>query len=434
MSETKMNAPKLQVGAGKRMIEIPEAYLPAENFRTIHDPIHARAVAISNEETVILVSLEIISLQAPEIQCIQEQIESRTGVPADHIWVCATHSFSSPHLMPDERLGSEEMISLRDQYRLALQTAAADAAAEAVSTQRAAAMGCNTGFCDIVANRDVELAEGWWIDTNGFGPTDRTVSVVSFRDTEGKLIAVMSHFGMQSSVLDQSELAGGGKAVTPDVAGTMCRMVEEALGGETIALYLIGAAGDQAPVEKAVSETFENGERIRTDLHEKGFEICDRLAGQLAAQVREAVEATKFTEDAPQIGVGKTTLTVPSKEIERELRNLKPVRSYDWRPDGEREISVEAIRIGTLALVGVQPELCCVTGLAIRKDSPFQRTLVCTMVNGAAKYMADDRGYERFTYEAMNSMFGRGSAEMLADGSVQLLETLVDKLTKNRRD
>ncbi|MCD7745014.1 MAG: hypothetical protein LUI13_07020 [Lachnospiraceae bacterium] len=316
------------------------------------------------------------------------------------------------------------MIALRNQYRGALQKAAVDAAAAAMNTKREAVMGCKTGFCDIVSNRDVELSEGWWVDTNGLGPTDRTVSVVSFRDTDGKLIAVMSHFGMQSSVLDQSELTGGGKAVTSDVAGTMCRMVEESLGGDTVALYLIGAAGDQAPVEKSVSETFENGERIRTDRHEKGFEICDRLAGQLSVQVQEAVKATEYSKASPMISIGKASLTVPSKEIERELRNLKPVRSYDWRPDGEREVSVEAIRIGNLALVGVQPELCCVTGLTIRKDSPFQHTLVCTMVNGAAKYMADDRAYERFGYEAMNSMFGRGAAEMLAEKSVELLEGL----------
>ncbi|MCD7745015.1 MAG: hypothetical protein LUI13_07025 [Lachnospiraceae bacterium] len=89
MSEMKNDSfePELLVGAGKAVIEIPEAYLAAENFKTIHDPIHARAVAIAGNETVLLVSLEITSMPEPEIRCIREQIADRTGVPKENIWV-----------------------------------------------------------------------------------------------------------------------------------------------------------------------------------------------------------------------------------------------------------------------------------------------------------------------------------------------------------
>ncbi|MCC8065753.1 MAG: hypothetical protein LIO94_01430 [Clostridiales bacterium] len=424
MTERKGNGESLRAGAGKVRIEIPEGYPEAEGFTVIRNPIHARAVAVSCGETVILVSMELTSLQEQETTGMREQIAAETGVPKENIWICATHSFSSPHLLPDERLRTEEQRSLRDQYRKALQKAALDAALLAVKGQRPALLGYKTGFCDIVANRDVELAEGWWVDTNGLGPTDRTVSVISLKDVDGRQIALISHFGMQSSVLDQSELSSGGKAVSPDVAGTACRMVEETCKDQTVAMYLIGAAGDQAPIEKAVSETFEFGERIRTDAKEQGFAICEELASKLADSICKTAKGTECTESAPVIRVGRAGLTVPSKKIERELRNLKPVHSYDWQPDGEREVFIEGIRIGEVAFVGVQPELNCVTGICIRNDSPFQRTLVCTMVNGAAKYMADDRAYERYTYEAMNSMFGRGAAEMLAAKSIELLEEL----------
>jgi hypothetical protein len=35
------------------------------------------------------------------------------------------------------------------------------------------------------------------------------------------------------------------------------------------------------------------------------------------------------------------------------------------------------------------------------------------MVNGGQKYMADWESYKRMSYEAMNSFFGEGSAEIL---------------------
>ena len=66
-------------------------------------------------------------------------------------------------------------------------------------------------------------------------------------------MAAVFHYGLQSSVLDGSALSAGGKAVSPDVAGIACDYVEKNTGDDGfVALYLIGAAGDQAPVEKAV--------------------------------------------------------------------------------------------------------------------------------------------------------------------------------------
>ena len=59
-----------------------------------------------------------------------------------------------------------------------------------------------------------------------------------------------------------------------------------------------------------------------------------------------------------------------------------------------------------------------------RKLSPFNQTMVMTMVNGGAKYMADSSAYERFTYEAMNSPFARGSAELLCEKAVELLRVM----------
>jgi len=47
-----------------------------------------------------------------------------------------------------------------------------------------------------------------------------------------------------------------------------------------------------------------------------------------------------------------------------------------------------------------------------------------TMVNGAAKYMADAESYDKFTYEARNSGFAKGSAEIVAEKMVSMLNQL----------
>lgn len=415
---------ELRAGAGKQDIEIPQDYLAVENFRMVHDPIGVRAIAIEQEETVIIVSLEITSMPEPEVEIIRGMISEKTKISKKNIWVCVTHSFSSPHLLPDFMLQTEEKLRLKAEYRKALQDAACEAAITAVRTLRPAVMGMKNGFCDIVANRDVELDDGWWVGTNGTGLSDKTVSVIRFNDLDGKPIALISHYSMQSSVLDQSELTGGGKAVTSDVAGNACREVENYYGNDTVALFLIGAAGDQAPVKKAVNETFANGKKQRTDLHEQGFEICGQLAEKLGKKICEIADGTICDKDIHPVMICSEKVTVPAKRMDKDLHSLVPTRDFTYIPDGEKETIIEGLRLGEIALLGVRPELNCATAISIMAMSDFQMTLICTMVNGASKYMADKESYDRFCYEAMNSPFGRGAAEIVSEKCIDLLREL----------
>ena len=46
---------------------------------------------------------------------------------------------------------------------------------------------------------------------------------------------------------------------------------------------------------------------------------------------------------------------------------------------------------------------------------------VVTLWNGGAKYMADAASYDRITYEAQNSPFMKGAAELLVKCAGELL-------------
>lgn len=415
---------ELRVGAGKQTIEIPQAYLAVENFRTVHDPIHARAIVIEQEETVAIVSLEITSIPESEVAAIRQLISEKTKIKEKNIWVCVTHSFSSPHLLPDFILKTEENIRLKAVYRQALQDAVCQAVMTAMEGLQPATMGIRTGFCDIVANRDIELEDGWWVGTNGGGLTDQTVSVIRFNDQNGSPIALLTHFSMQSSVLDQSELTEGGKPVSSDVAGNACTKVEKQYDNKTVVLFLIGAAGDQAPVEKAVTEIFQGGTRIRTDVHEQGFEICDRLAEKLSGSICKIAEEIVCSEKTEPMEICSVKVRVPAKRMDKDLHSLTPTRSFEYVPDGESETSIEGLRLGEVAFVGVKPELNCFTAISILAMSDFKMTLICTMVNGASKYMANKAAYDNFCYEAMNSPFGRGAAEIVSAKCIELLRKM----------
>lgn len=415
----------MKAGAGKSEITLTDDYLMVENFTVIHRALNARAVVMGNEKFFVCLSLEMTSLPNEEADMIRKEIAERFGLEESQVWVCVTHTFSAPHLLPDGILKDEEKIKQKGVYRDAIRKAAMEAVGQAFGSLQPVTAGFGSGLCDVNRNRDVEQQDGWWIGEGGLGLTDHTVSVLRLNREDGTPLAVLFHYGVQSSVLDGSELNAGGKVVTPDLAGMASDYIEKNYKEEeTVALFLTGAAGDQCPIEKTVNEVFVQGERVRRDRQEEGFSICERLGERLGKVVCDVVPGVTCSNLESEILYGKAKFCVPGKEMERDLKKLHPVKEAVYTPSEDKEVEVEAVCIGELALIGVKPELNCCSGIAISVCSPFQDTWVCTMVNGGAKYMADKRSYDRYTYEAMNSPFGKGAAELLVRQSLTLLGTL----------
>lgn len=91
----------MKAGAGKSEIILAEEYLEIEDFAVIHRTLNARAVVIQSGQTVVLLSLEITSMPDEETYAIRKKIAENYPVEEDHVWVCVTHTFSAPHLLPD---------------------------------------------------------------------------------------------------------------------------------------------------------------------------------------------------------------------------------------------------------------------------------------------------------------------------------------------
>jgi hypothetical protein len=101
------------------------------------------------------------------------------------------------------------------------------------------------------------------------------------------------------------------------------------------------------------------------------------------------------------------TVEVHAQRPPRSLCDLRPVRRCDFQPAGTEAVPIAVMQLGETALVGPQAELSGKTGLDIKAGSPFDRTIVMTMVNGGAKYMADAASYDKITYAAMSSRYAR---------------------------
>ena len=404
----------MRAGASTKTLCFPEGFFPTEGFSRQLDALSARVLVMEDGARYALLVLEMTSIPPEEIEALGAVLREATG--AAHAFVLATHTFSAPHFMPDERLDAAGLAKKRQLQALVAQ-AAREAAQEAMQRLCEVYPSVGAQECRVNSARDVQTPAGWWIGCCGEGPVDHTMTVINLRRADSTHAAVLVHYPVQSSVLDGSQLREGGKAVSGDLAGAMAAELEAETGCPV--LFLIGAAGDQAPRQTAVGFTCDaQGVMTPTDMQDDAVPLCRALAREMAQAARMALAHARPMRSS-DIAFAKRTVTVPAKEIERDLHRLHPTRVPPYVPCGESEQSVTVLTLGDVRLVGVKPELCCVTAQQIGAGDPLVR--VVTLWNGGAKYMADADSCDRITYESQNSPFMKGAAEKLVACAREML-------------
>jgi neutral ceramidase len=415
----------LRAGAGRAVIELSADLFPTEGFTGVHDMLRARILLLESGKKVAFVSIELTSLPEEVIAALQKLVADMADIPSENVLVFVTHTFSAPHFMPMHLCKTLADKQRNELLFRVIKAAVIQATSQAVVRMEAARFGYKTGLCNVNVNRDVSTADGWWLGSNETGPSDKSVLVLRFETLEGDPIALLFSYEVQPSVMDEPPTPDGDRMVTADLAGAASRFLEKQYGGTLTALFCLGAAADQAPSLKGARFQYvdKDGHVQVEDIDEDGFIIAKMLGRRLGIEVLQTSEKIRCQSLVGSIFLKKGMVRCPGQKMVRDLHSLRPTKQYDFIPTEDREEPVQIVMLGNVALVGVRPELCCQTGMTIKEQSPFPETMVLTMVNGGAKYMPDRGAYDRITYEAMNSPFGRGSAELLCEKVIELLRS-----------
>ncbi|MGI6230102.1 MAG: hypothetical protein ACOYJL_04215 [Tractidigestivibacter sp.] len=414
-----------RAGAGKATIDL-SSVLPFDGFDKERTCAFARAVLLEADGTrACLVSLEVTSLRSDVVLDMRREVADVTGCDQAFVWICVSHSFSFPHVRSLTSLTSDDQLARNACLRKALLDAVREAAQDAVCSLAPARLFATVGQTDVNVNRDVELASGWWLGLNPAGFSDHGLRQLYATDEKGDVIWLAFSADVQSSVLDHSVTSDGQRVVDGDLAGCACRKLEEALPG-AVALFVVGCAADQAPCEKAALQVCgDDGKLAMRDAHEEGFSMVERLGKRLSDQALIAVRTNSGREIAvPSIRSFEREVQLPG-QVRRDFSKLSPTRSWSFEQGEPVATTVRALALGDVAVVGVEPELTSHMGFELRRIDGLLDVL--TMVNGAAKYLPEDDAYDKVTYEAQNSGFARGSAELLASAIQSLVADATGK-------
>jgi len=417
----------LKVGAAKVDITPSPKHLP-KGIEGILDHLFVRAVVIeSGTGRAALVSIDTGIVRTETWRNVSARVAKELGIPADHILLTATHTHSAPW---SQGPGFENAI--------------VSAIRQAEQSVQPAQMAYGTGVSYINVNRNIidPKTHKWWEGPNYDGPSDKTVAVVEFSSLSGKPIAVYYNYAVHAVLTGQLDMVSG------DIPGATSRYIEDSLGDGAIALWSLGAAGDQNPIY--FQQTYDLRKIRIDDYAKRGIDISNAMPPGGQGLNKKDPRVIKLMNQQKQMALsmgqmlGEEVLHVLRSNLERPvnsavIRGTQKTVSCPGRrqTNGGRAgyagtyvdadpvpIRLSLLKVGDVVIGGVDGEVFNVIAQRFKKESPYKHTMMATLTNGMAPsgYIPNDAAYGYETFEVLSSRLKPGCAETsIVDGLLDLM-------------
>lgn len=390
-------------------------YFTVRTSTGVLDPLLAKVLVLTKGRmTLVIVALDLIGLQAPEVKEVRRIIGSRTGIAPERIFVHSTHTHTGaetprrfttddeeilPGLFPGT-VDREWVSRLPEKVAAAVEKALANRIGESRVT-------LSTGRPEPIAFYRRYLMKDGTIRTNPgrgnpnivrpAGEIDPTVYVISFERAKILLVS----YGLHPDCI-------GGTLYSADYPYHLTQSIRALLGKEWSLIYLNAACGNINHVD------------VNNPNQLKGYEESQRIGRTLAESVKKA------REEARTISIDR--LASQTKSVQCALRQVPP----EIASQAEREVKgsldiprrnfnelfspaayvlsktkdrvhpaeMIACRIGPVGLVGLPAEVFVEIAREIKQGSPLDPRLVIGLTGGAMGYMPHAKGFEEGGYEA----------------------------------
>lgn len=403
------NRGSLRAGASKVVITpAPDAALPMSGYRGrtagfkgIHDDIHVRAIVVDDGmNQAALIACEVIGMSGVLWEKIAERLTRETAIPRDNITLAAVHTHAAPAIGTYAEPAEGDAARKRAEYIQKFEDAVLTAVRQAKAGLQPAMVGFGTGKANVNMNRRARNADGgWMLGNNPDGVSDKTVAVIKFETMAGEPLAILTNYSVHGTVLGTANLQ-----ISADLPGAASRVVEKHYGDTLVSPWTSGAAGDQDPIYR-VGTDFSEVAALGQIL---GEEVI-RVAGSISTSPNARIRGVQKVVTCP----GKRTVQSPGRNREYKIEDGDPV-----------SIRLSLLVIKDIAIAGVSGEVLTNISLRLKRESPFNRTVMVTHANGSSGYLPDDAAYDQVSYEIVTTRVKRGCAESaIVNGFLEMMST-----------
>lgn len=409
------DSPQRQFQAGAYAIDITPLELPvivnggmlSRTTDTIVDRLHARCLVLDDGETKIaIVAVDSCVLPRHLLDNAKEMASKATGIPTDRMLISATHTHTAPSVTGALGTPADEKYAafLPGQIAKGITMANANLAPARIG------WGVKKDPRNVFVRRFL-MKPGkapqtkFTATTNdrarmnpGYGNPD-AVKPLGVPDTDVWVLSVQTKEGRPLALLaNYSTHYAGSKGISADYFGVFCELMakhfEDAKSEDDppfMAMLSNGTSGDANCLNFLKTKRDFNKETVARDVAEttqavlgdiKYFDWAPLVMAEskLTFDIRktsdeETAEAQKVV-DAFTNGLPRTTDEVYA--LETTVLHAMPA---------QREVKLQALRIGDLGITAMPAEVYSETGLAIKRLSPLPATFNTSLANGWSGYI-----------------------------------------------
>ncbi|MFZ0678327.1 MAG: neutral/alkaline non-lysosomal ceramidase N-terminal domain-containing protein [Candidatus Binatus sp.] len=423
----------------------------------VHDDLAAQAIVLSDgANKVAIAGVDVLALGIRIADNIRDRVAARTGIPADCILVCATHTHSAPafNIFATPRADAKPAEGRDLEWERALPEKITSAIVQAnenlePATLRAAASQFTLG----INRRLMRLHRQIQIAANRAGPADAEVSTLGAYRANGTPIAFLMNYPCHGVVLCEDNLL-----YSRDWPGFAMDEIEASAASagnpRPISIFIQGATGNIDPRSRGNFEVAEEHGRAMGrgafDALQHAPSIADadarvasrRIALNLKLKdfsadlsvARACADQTQASLDNHRGGDGYQLKRLrdhhaQSRAALAALEALEEQNHRDRRVDLTRHelaTAMTIVTIGNTAIVGIPGELFVELGLAIRANPYFAQTLVAGYCNDLIGYIPTRAAYPEGGYEVDTARIAPGSGEMIVDTALSALAAMRD--------
>ena len=397
----------------------------------------ANAAAFTNgDDSVILVSLDVLSFHKEYADGIRERISKATGVPTKNILIAAIHTHTATSLEYTVWLCPPDPVTAQNTADKAVEAALA-----AWNSRRESRLGVGKtyetrySFCRdfYIDNGEIRMNPMRFRDrlVKPAGAVDQSVNVMKIEDDGGKLRCLIVNYANHPDCHTKRD------KFSADYPGYMRRALKAEYGDDVVVLYFNGTAGDVNCVDYA-------NMTHKTSHYGSGLNGPQIIGEGLAKTIIGYYPSIFATVTDPVILSRDESCTLPRRKLSNEDYNwaIEALKRRDELAEDELafateyaegnegigntfDFEVHTIQLGPWAIVGLPSEIFSEIGHKIKAASPYVNTLVFELANGTNGYIYPDRIIGSGAYEAKyskyNSFANVGAADLIIEKAGALL-------------
>lgn len=421
-------------------------FLPIPS-KHVHDELHARCLVLNDGETTIaLVVCDLLGIHRNVSDEARRLIEERLGISPEHVLISATHTHSAVSALGDRFAVDQKLTD----YQQFVANRIVDGVQRAHNLLQPAEFGFTTvDVPEHVFNRRWFMKEGT-VPLNPFGeidqvkmnppggsdnlvkpagPTDPTISILSFREVDGDPISVLATYSLHY-------VGGVGPGhISADYFGMFCDKLThlmDATKQETpfVPIMANGTSGNINNINfkepRGRKSAYEQMRYVAHDVAEKVHQALADVEYQskitLGAKYREPVIATRQVSPG-KMAWAQALLEEPAPESNRaDLPRIYAQRTINMSKQPKEEpIPIQAFRIGEVSIGTMPCEIFCEIGIEYRQRTPRKPGFMISLNHGYYGYLPTPEQHALGGYETW-----LGTNRLEVDASVILLDNLIE--------